>query len=116
MEFVTDIFPIIISFITLLVTIYIPIRIMQYQRYTNLSAMYMNSEFGYAFQSVIEFFYNECNCDLEKIPKEYLKRYRSDFEKLKKNEIDKDNVLHFQRRLLCVYFYELECCRASSWK
>lgn len=114
MDFVTNIFPIIISFITLLVTIYIPIRIMQYQRYTNLSAMYMDSKFGYAFQSVIEFFHDNCDCDVERIPDEYMKRYYSDFAKLKERKIEIDEMLHYQRRLLSVYFYELECCRASS--
>lgn len=78
--------------------------------------MYMNSEFGFAFQRIIEFFSNECNCDVEKIPEEYMKRYQSDLDKLRKNEIDIENVLHYQRRLLSVYFYELECSRVSSWK
>lgn len=116
MDFVKDFLPIFISLVTLIITIYIPIRIMQFQRYTNLSSMYMNLECGYAFHSVIEFFYNECDCNIEKIPEEYVKRYYSDIEKLKKKEIDKEDVLHYQRRLLNLYFYELECCRSSNWR
>ena len=105
-----------ISIVTLVVTISIPIRIMQFQRYTNLSSMYMNSEFGYAFQNIIEFFHKECNCDIERIPEEYMKRYHSDFAKLRDDKIKIEYMLHYQRRLLSVYFYELECCRVSSRK
>lgn len=116
MDFIKDILPVLISFITLVITIYIPIRVMQYQRYTNLASIYMDSKFGYAVQSVIAFFYDNCNCDIERIPEEYIKRYNSDFEKLRNHEIETENMLHYQRRLLSVYFYELECCRASSLK
>ena len=111
-----DIISVIIAFITLIVTISIPWQIMKFQRYTNLTAMYMNSEYGYAFQQVIEFFHDACGCDVERIPEEYIKRYNSDFEKLKNNKITSEDVLHFQRRQLSIYFYELECCRASDWR
>lgn len=113
-QMIIGIVQIILAIATFVVTIFIPVMVMRFQQYSNLSSMYMGSEFGYAFQSVIEFFYNDCDCDVEKIPVEYMKRYHSDFEKLKRNEINKEDVLHYQRRLLSVYFYELECCRSLS--
>ena len=93
-----DIISVIIAFITLIVTISIPWQIMKFQRYTNLTAMYMNAEYGYAFKQVIEFFHDDCGCDVERIPEEYIKRYKSDFEKLKNNKIKAEDVLDFQRR------------------
>ena len=87
---------------------------MNFQRYTNLSSTYMGFDFSHALQSVIEFFYKDCECDVEKIPEEYSKRFYSDFERLKLRKIDREDVLHYQRRMLTDYFYELESCRASS--
>lgn len=108
---------VVIAFITLIVTICIPIQIMKFQRYTNLMSTYMSMEFAHAFQSIIEFFYKNCACDVEKIPYEYEKRYKEDFEELKDKNSNKsvDSVLHYQRRLLNDYFLELEMCRESSW-
>lgn len=103
-----------LSIATLVCTIIIPIRIMNFQRYTNLSSTYMGFDFSHALQSVIEFFYKDCECDVEKIPEEYSKRFYSDFERLKSRKIDREDVLHYQRRMLTDYFYELESCRASS--
>lgn len=114
MKLIMDITQIVISVIAIIFAIWIPIRVMNYQRYTNLSATYMSFDFAHAFQSVINFFYSDCECDVDKIPEEYNKRFYSDFQKLKAGEIHKDDVLHYQRRMLTDYFYELESCRASS--
>ena len=105
---------VVIAFITLIVTISIPIQIMKFQRYTGLMSTYMSFDFAHAFQSVITFFYKDCECDVEKIPEEYKKRFNSDFDEVN-NEKDKSNILHYQRRLLNDYFLELEMCRESSW-
>ena len=56
MEFVKDYLPVVISIFSFVVAIFIPIRIMHYQRYTNLSEIYMSFDFAHAFQSVITFF------------------------------------------------------------
>ena len=109
-----DIISLFIALITLIMTIRIPIWIMQFQRYTNLASTYMSFDFAHAIQSVIEFFYKDCECDVDRIPEEYNKRFYSDFEKLKARKIEKEDVLHYQRRMLCDFFYELESCRASS--
>lgn len=105
-----------ISLAALIAAIVIPVRIMNYQRYTNLTAMYMSFDVAHAFQSVIEFFYSECDCDVDNISEKYNERFYEDFRKLKNGKIEKANVLHYQRRLLADYFYELESCRASSWR
>lgn len=103
---------VVIAIVTLVVTINIPIQIMKFQRYTGLMSTYMSFEFAHAFQSVIDFFYNDCNCDVEKIARKYKDRFNKDFND-KKTEIS--NILHYQRRLLNDYFLELEMCRESSW-
>lgn len=109
-----EIITILLSITTLFCTIIIPIRIMKFQRYTNLFSTYMSMEFAHAFQSVINFFYDDCGCDVERIPEEYKKRFISDFSNLDENKIDINDVLHYQRRLLNDYFMELEMCRESS--
>lgn len=111
-----DIISIVISVATLVFTICIPLQIMKFQRYTNLMATYESFEFAHAFQCVIDFFYKDCDCDVDRIPEEYNKRFCSDFEKLKARKIEKEDVLHYQRRMLTDYFYELESCRASSFR
>ena len=104
----------VLSLIAVILAIYIPISIMNYQQYTNLWNVYMSFDFAHAFQSVIQFFYEDCERDVERIPDEYYKRYLSDIENLKNGKIQKEDVLHYQRRMLTDYFYELECCRVSS--
>lgn len=105
---------VVIAFATFIITIFIPLQIMKFQRYTNLMISYMSMEFAHAFQSVINFYYDECGCDVERIPEKYKERFISDFKKLKENKIDTNDVLHYQRRLLNDYFLELELCRESS--
>ena len=115
-ELILNIVQIVISVVAIIFAIYIPIRIMNFQRYTNLSTTYMGFDFAHAIQSVIEFFYKDCECDVDRIPEEYNKRFYSDFEKLKARKIEKEDVLHYQRRMLTDYFYELESCRKSSFR
>lgn len=113
---IMDSISILIAFITLIVTITIPIRIMKIQNYTNLESDYMSFEFAHAFQSVINFYFESCNCNIEKIPEEYIKRYKLDFEKLNNNNmnIPKEDILHYQRRYLNNYFLHLQYCLKSG--
>lgn len=107
----------IVAIITLVVTISIPIQIMKVQKYTNLMTTYESFEFSHAFQSVINFFYDDCDCDTSKVSEKYYERFKKDFEDLKNKDFkkDKQDILHYQRRLLNDYFLELEMCRSSSW-
>lgn len=107
-------FSVIISFVALIVTISIPVQVMKFQRYTGLMSTYMSFGFAHALQSVIKFFYKDCNCDVERIPEEYKKRFESDFDVMSEDK-DIENILHYQRRLLNDFFLELEMCRESSW-
>ncbi len=112
---IMEFFTILLSIVTLFFTIIIPIQIMKFQNYTNLTSIYCSFEFAHAFQSVINFFHDDCECSVERIPAEYKKRFKSDFEKLKNGEIQLSDILHYQRRHLNDYFLELEMCRKSSW-
>lgn len=56
----SDWISVVIAFITLIVTISIPIQIMKFQRYTGLMSVYMSMEFAHALQCVINFFYKDC--------------------------------------------------------
>lgn len=106
---------IIIPIITLIATIYIPIRVMKFQRYTNLISDYMSFDFANSFNGIIDFFYQDCGKDVSNIPEKYYERYKMDFFRLSKGEISKEYVLHYQRRFLNDFFLELEMCRQSSY-
>ena len=116
-ELCISIATLIVTFIALIVAVFIPTRIMKYQRYTNLIGTYMSLDFAHAFQSVIAFFCDDCGRDVERIPAEYKKRFESDMERVMRHDDSGDitNVLHYQRRYLNNYFLELEMCRRSSW-
>ena len=122
-EFWVSIATLIVAILTLIVTIlalivamYIPMQIMKYQQYTNLVGAYMSFEFAHAFQSVIDFFYDDCERDVERIPAEYKKRFENDMERVIRHGDSGDitNVLHYQRRYLTCFFFELEICRRSN--
>lgn len=111
---ILNIVQIVISVVAIIFAIYIPIQIMKFQRYTGLMTTYMSLEFAHAFQSVINFFYKDCECDVEKIAGKYKERFNEDFND-KRKEFDINKTLHYQRRLLNDFFLELEMCRESSW-
>lgn len=96
----------ILPIIAIIVAIYIPIAIMHFQRYTNLTAMYMNNEIGQAIQAIVNFFYDDCLCDTSLINSKYNELYES--------KIDDNHTLHDYRRLLTMYFLELDVCRKAS--
>ncbi|MCR5612919.1 hypothetical protein [Treponema sp.] len=81
-------------------------------------AAYMSLEFAHAYQGVINFFHDDCDCDIAQIPLKYKERFNNDFQKLQpqsQNKIDIQDILHYQRRMLNDFFYELEMCRESSF-
>ena len=81
MELIMSVLQVVLAMIAIICAIYIPIRIMNFQRYTNLSTTYMGFDFAHAIQSVIEFFYKDCECDVDRIPEEYNKRFYSEIVK-----------------------------------
>lgn len=109
-------FSVISAVISVFVAVFIPLQIMKFQRYTNLLTFYMTFDVAHALQSVIDFYYDTCNCDVEKISTNYEIRCKEDFANLKEGEgSNKEDVLHYQRRLLNSFFLELEKCRESSF-
>lgn len=108
-----DIISLIVSFSALVVAIRIPVKIMEYQRFLNMYTSYMSYDYAEAFQGVINFYYDDCGCDVERIPDEYYRRYKEDFSP---GEKDASKILHYQRRYLNDYFYEIEKCRELNSK
>ena len=102
-----------LSLVTLIVTVNIPLRVMKFQRYTNLVARYMDFDICNALVGVVDFFHDTCGGDVSRIPEEYKKRYKRDLEM--RHSTDMSDMLHYQRRVLSAVFCELEMCRESSW-
>lgn len=71
-------------------------------------------DYANAYQGVIQFFVNECGNDVECIKSAYKKRFVSEIES-KPGNINKDTCLHFQRRLLAQFFWQLNQCSRSIW-
>ena len=103
-----------IPILTLSATICIPKRIHWEQMYSSLLDDYRSLDYANAFQGVIQFFVNECGNDVERIKTAYKKRFIAEVE-TKSGSINKDNCLHFQRRILAQFFWQLNLCSKSIW-
>lgn len=93
--------------------VYIPEKIKWEQRYSQLLSDYRSYDVAAAIQGIIQFFVNDCGCDVGKIKERYENRFYEEIEyKSRKIQINTDNnkILHFQRRLLNSYFFELNEC------
>ena len=113
----------IVSALSLLIagfaTFYIPEKMMNNQIYADLISEYRKPEIGEAIIAVIDFYTKDCNSDITKIEDEYLKRYKKevapllDSQKKEENRCEDkiENSLHFQRRLLSQYYYQLAALR-----
>ena len=141
----TDCITILIAFLTLIATIYIPKRIMQEQTYQGLLSDCRSYDYAVAIQSVIEFFTVECKGDINNVAEKYKERFFNDIYGVKKmygaKEIDVDTTksiediqkwydenkgkveiaqkepalcLHYQRRFLAQFFYQLDLCARFS--
>ena len=98
-EFVTYILP----FITLFFAIQIPYKLSWEQQYSSLLEEYRSFDYAIALQGVIQFFVKECGNDVDFIKEKYKERFIKEVEN-KTGNIDKENCLHFQRRLLAQFF------------
>lgn len=99
---------------------FIPRKIEWTQLYSQLLSDYYKSEFGAAVMGLVFFFYKDCERDVKNIKNEYVKRFKETFE----NQIDKkqsgneykipnEQNLHYQRRLLTQFYYQLDLCSRS---
>lgn len=105
----SDVIQIILTIIALLVAIRIPYRIAWEQQYSSLLEEYRSLDFAIALQGVIQFFTKDCAGDMDRVKAEYKKRFIKEIEN-NPGKIDKENCLHFQRRLLAQFFWQLNQC------
>ena len=114
---------------------FIPKRIMWEQTYASLDVDYRSLDFAIAIQGIFEFFAIDCEGDVDKIQEKYEERFLADmynirdkkkhtFEEVKqkvKNRTYQINkklpqlCLHYQRRLLWEFFYQLDLCARSPF-
>lgn len=102
-----------ISVVACVLAWFIPKRIMWEQSYSSLLSDYRSYDFGIAVQGIVEFFAVDCNYDVKKIKKEYERRFKEDIKEIcgKSPEL----CLHYQRRLLAQFYYQLDLCARSPF-
>lgn len=105
----------IIAILTLLAAFYVPEKIKWEQRYNTLLEDYRSFDFAVAIQGVINFFYDECQKNEELVSAIYYKRFVQEVENCCNKNFAKEEVLHYQRRLLSQYFYSLNECSKSPF-
>ena len=134
---ITGILQTIIAAIACALAWIIPKRIMWEQTYSSLIHDYRSYDFAVAVQGIVEFFSVECENKIENIPAKYKERFLNDIYDSKNTKINADNIhtmkdvrenvkipecdkkispescLHYQRRLLAQYFYQLDLCARS---
>ena len=108
-----DIIQTISSVLAVIFAIYIPEKIKWGQRYSQLLSDYRGYDFAVAVQGVIQFFTKDCKSDVERIKTEYKKRFDKEIEHPIDNSVSSEQILHYQRRLLNQFYYELELCAAT---
>ena len=109
---VCDIISIGLSFVAIIIAIWIPRKIQWEQRYNQLLSEYRGHDFGTAVTDIGRFFYYTCNKDVSRIEDEYAKRYNDEIEN---KELDNSKKLHYQRRLLAQFYWDLDVCAHSIY-
>lgn len=131
-----DIIQCVFSIIACVLAWLIPKKIMWEQTYANLTVEYRSYDFGAAIQGIVEFFIIDCNANIENITKEYERRFIKDVygldldkdlhgkftpekvrknNKLQLNQKSPELCLHYQRRLLAQFYYQLDLCACSRF-
>lgn len=107
---------IVVSIFACAIAIYIPEKIKWEQRYSQLLSDYRGYDVAAAIQGIVQFFVNDCKRDVSKIKGEYERHFKIEIENAGKgnfpanSRINNDQNLHYQRRLLNAYFFELNEC------
>jgi hypothetical protein len=99
-----DVLSVIFSFIAVVLALSIPKKIMVNQIYADLLNEYRSFEFGEAITALINFYINDCNREVSQITSTYKCRYD-------REEKDIKNSLHFKRRLLWQYYWDISRLR-----
>jgi len=115
----------IISFATLIAAIYIPSKVMVNQIFADLISDYRSPEMGAAILALFHFYVRECKEDINVISDKYKDKYNEEIEKYL-STIDKDlhntnnpkngdkdfsNTLHFQRRMVAQFYFNMAVLR-----
>lgn len=103
----------ILAFASCVLAWFIPKRIMWEQSYSSLLSDYRSYDFGIAVQGIVEFFAVDCKSDVKNIKKAYERRFREDIKEI--CEKSPDLCLHYQRRLLAQFYYQLDLCARSPF-
>ena len=133
-EQMTGIIQCFLSLLACILAWIIPEKIKWEQKYNSLCDVYRSMEYGAAIQAIVDFFVFDCSKDVSKIHSEYRKRFLHDFypnlevdpqeasledcrkvyiDSLNKDMTDNSKILHYQRRLLVQFFYEIDLCANS---
>lgn len=108
-----DIIQIALSVIACVFAWFIPKRIMWEQTYSSLLSDYRSYDFGIAVQGIVEFFAVDCKYDVKNIKEAYERRFREDIKEIR--EKSPDLCLHYQRRLLAQFYYQLDLCARTPF-
>lgn len=110
---ICSVLSVVISIVAVYMACYIPKKIQWEQLYSSLLTEYISYDFAVANQSIVEFFYTECEKDIEKIKQKSEEHY---LKEIYQNEnIAPENCLHFQRRLLTDFYWLLNECANSNF-
>jgi hypothetical protein len=109
---IADICAILGFVVAICATFYIPQRIMINQVYEDLMSQYRSAEMGIAIASIFWFYVHVCKRNVSLIKSEYVKIYYEQTEpKLSKGSDELKNTLHFQRRLVEQWYWQLATLR-----
>ena len=105
----------ILAVIAIVLACYIPKRIMWQQIYSDLIKEYRSYDFGVAVQGIVEFFINDCKSNIDNIKTEYEYRYIREIGLGRIKTAQPQLCLHYQRRLLSQFFYQLDLCAKTCF-
>jgi hypothetical protein len=111
LDFIANVFTILGFIVAVIATFYIPRKIMVNQIYEDLVDRYNSVEMGEAIYSVFWFYKHDCECSVNKIYEEYIKRFNKEIKDKSNTEIEFSKTLHFQRRMLEQYYWHLATLR-----
>jgi hypothetical protein len=108
-QILLSVITVILSIIAIRAARYIPHRIMVNQRYSDMMKEYRSTEMGTAIFSIFHFYVQDCKNNSDAIAGKYKEKYDGQIkEPLEKGkEINYSGTLHFQRRLVAQFYFDL---------
>jgi hypothetical protein len=108
LSFIVAVFAVIAAF-------FIPRKIMVNQIYADLLKEYRSTEMGEAIMGLIDFYIIDCHRNVSLIEQEYKKIFNEEIdigEDRRKKKVNLKETLHFKRRLLWQYYWQLSTLRS----